>query len=289
MLQQPLVRRDRLTENKVAYADRADDPGYVALISHPFFESVARQLLRSSSVHLAEMSVNSRPPTGSPRPDASAQRDAWAKGCHIDLQITTADWNATPRRDLLAIWFWVDDVTADQAAMRILPGSHIPINAHWEAVLTKQQKSQLPRQHGLFPRPASTYPSFPEYIPEPPHFPFSECEPMPVAVPGNTAQIFTQSMLHSSWHNSDSRTRKGFVISWCDNSVGIGWDTVAQRDTLRDAFPRLRSRIAEWHPGREHIIIPQEQFKHRVSLYDPHWQNTFIPGKTLAHAPAARL
>ena len=67
--------RDRLTANEVKYSDRADDPGYVALISHPFFERVARQLLRSSSVHLAEMSVNSRPPSGRPQADAAWQRD----------------------------------------------------------------------------------------------------------------------------------------------------------------------------------------------------------------------
>jgi hypothetical protein len=26
----------------------------------------------------------------------------WLSGAHVDLQITSADWNATPRRDLLA-------------------------------------------------------------------------------------------------------------------------------------------------------------------------------------------
>lgn len=181
----------------MAYADRSDDPGYVALISHPFFEGVAQQLLRSSSVRLAEMSVNVRPPTGSPQADAAGQREAWASDCHIDLQITTTDWNATPRRDLLAIWFWLDAVPAERAAMRILPGSHLPINEvraassphhnvinrlisddtarkpqHWERVLTPHQKLQLPRQHGLFPRPSSVYPSFPEAVPEPQGFPY---------------------------------------------------------------------------------------------------------------------
>lgn len=280
--------RDRLTANEVKYSDRADDPGYVALISHPFFERVARQLLRSSAVHLAEMSVNSRPPSGRPQADAAGQRDAWASGCHIDLQITTTDFNATPRRDLLAIWFWVEDVPAERAAMRILPGSHIPIMDHWERVLTPEQKRQLPRQHGLFPRPSVTYPSFPEFIPEPPEFLYSQCEPMAVAVPANTAQIFTQSMLHSSWHNSDTQPRKGFVISWCDNSVPIGWDTAGQRDQLRDALPRLRRSIAKWKPGREHIALARQQIKHVVSLYEPHWENTFIPGKTAADTPPPR-
>ena len=131
-------------------------------------EGVAQQLLRSSSVRLAEMSVNVRPPTGSPQADAAGQREAWASDCHIDLQITTTDWNATPRRDLLAIWFWLDAVPAERAAMRILPGSHLPINEvraassphhnvinrlisddtarkpqHWERVLTPHQKLRI--------------------------------------------------------------------------------------------------------------------------------------------------
>jgi hypothetical protein len=45
--------------------------------------------------------------------------------------------------------------------MRILPRSHRPIMAHWEATLTPEQKALLPRQHGLFPRPAPSYPSYP--------------------------------------------------------------------------------------------------------------------------------
>lgn len=314
----------RLVQNEVGYAERADDAGYIRLISHPFFEGVAKQLLRSSSVHLAEMSVKELAP-------GERTGHGWESGCHLDWQITTADWNATPRRDLLAIWLWVEDVTPEMGAMRILPsvslspslhvslslarlqqtpslllpvllppltdglflsgsGSHLPINEHWERVLIPEQKQQLPRQHGLSPKPSESYPSYPEHIPETEAaFPYSECEPMPVAVPAGTAQIFTQSMLHASWENSSSATRKGFVICWCDATVPLGWDTASQRDRLLAALPGLRASVAKLRPGREHIVSTPEQFRHRVSLYEPRWGNTFLPGKTAADAPPSRL
>eukprot|EP01051_Picozoa_sp_SAG22_P001392 SAG22_NODE_54_length_23787_cov_12.917511_5_plen_355_part_00 len=275
--------RDRLAGRREKMAAYAGDAGFVALVSHPFFEAAAKQLLRSDSVHLAELNIHDRKPSGTEPADEAGRRAAWSNGCHIDLQITTADWNATPRRDLLAIWYWVDDVPAERGAMRILPRSHLSVNAHWDRVLTAEQKKQLPRQHGLFPHPSTAYPSYPEHIPEPPGFAYSECEPMPVAVPANTAQIFTQSMLHSSWENTDTVSRKAFVISWCDTTVPIGWDSVAQLDTRREMYPKLRASIARLQPGREHVVQDQNHF---VSSYEPHWETTFLPGKTAADAHA---
>ena len=113
----------RLVQNEVGYAERADDAGYIRLISHPFFEGVAKQLLRSSSVHLAEMSVKELAP-------GERTGHGWESGCHLDWQITTADWNATPRRDLLAIWLWVEDVTPEMGAMRILPSVSLSPSLH---------------------------------------------------------------------------------------------------------------------------------------------------------------
>jgi hypothetical protein len=104
----------RLHDNEDSYGDRADDAGYIRLISHRFFEGVAMQLLRSSSVHLAELNVKAVSP-------GERAGHVWESECHLDWQITTADWNSTPRRDLLAIWFWVEEVTPEMGAMRILP------------------------------------------------------------------------------------------------------------------------------------------------------------------------
>ena len=100
-------------------ADKASNPGFIRLIAHPFFERVAQQLLRAEDVRLAELGPQHRPPTPEqPQGDAAAQAERWAAGAHLDIQITTSDFQATPRRDLLAIWFWISDVTPERAAMR---------------------------------------------------------------------------------------------------------------------------------------------------------------------------
>jgi len=39
---------------------------------------------------------------------------------HIDWQITESDFEATPRRDLLALWLWISDVPVERAPMKIL-------------------------------------------------------------------------------------------------------------------------------------------------------------------------
>ena len=74
-------------------------------------------------MHVIELGPHERAGGASDKPDAETAKQIWRDGCHIDFQVTSADFNATPRRDLLGIWFWVTDVPADRAAMRILPGA----------------------------------------------------------------------------------------------------------------------------------------------------------------------
>ena len=120
---------------------KEQDEGFIRLISHPVFENIAKQVLRAEEVKLIELGATNRPPTDQPQAAPHLQREHWAKGAHIDLQITTADWNATPRRDLLALWLWVGDVSPDRAAMRVLPGSHRVIMRHWDSVLSAERIS----------------------------------------------------------------------------------------------------------------------------------------------------
>ena len=32
--------------------------------------------------------------------------EQWRSGMHLDVQITRTDWEASPRREMLAIWCW---------------------------------------------------------------------------------------------------------------------------------------------------------------------------------------
>ena len=130
------------------------------LISAPVFEQIAKQVLRSDRVFILE---TGRAGTGLERADANdrAQRNdwpekhgvrsEWANSMHIDVQVTTEDFEATPRREHLAIWFWLNDVPAERAAMRVLKGSHKPLGAHWQEMQERWKadpRASLPPQHG---------------------------------------------------------------------------------------------------------------------------------------------
>ena len=98
---------------------------------------------------------------------------------------------------------------------------------------------------------------------------------MPVAVRRGTAQVFTQSMLHSAWPNTDTEPRKGFIIAWAAAEVPVGF--VQNRcDGLRHLFPLMRASVAKWRPGREYIVPAADEFKHFVTGYEPAWPETFI-------------
>ena len=187
--------------------------------------------------------------------------------------------------------------------MRILPGSHIPIMAHWDKVLAPERRHLLPRVHGLTPKPNTSASAYPEYIPEPDGWSFTESEPHPVAVKRGTAQIFTQSMLHAGecndtvsclppsrsasntallstgWHNSTDIGRKGFIIGWAAAEVPVGF-VKGRRDGLFELFPPLRKNIAAFRPGREHIVPDRDEHIHFVTEYDPSWPETWIDGQT---------
>ena len=68
--------------------DREEDEGYIATIAQPFFEAVAKQMLRTDRVFTIEHGPHNRPPA-EPGPqhaglDAMAEHDAqaeWDNGC----------------------------------------------------------------------------------------------------------------------------------------------------------------------------------------------------------------
>jgi hypothetical protein len=130
---------DRLTMQELAgthsvaarkSAEKDADEGYLALISHPYLEEVAKQMLRSPRVRIIEDGPHVRPPQQPGPAQDVGEFDAarhWENGCHMDWQVSESNFTATPRLDLLAIWIWLNDVPQQRAAMRVLPGSHRPV------------------------------------------------------------------------------------------------------------------------------------------------------------------
>ena len=81
-----------------------NEPAYVSIMAHPWFEAVAQAVLRTDGVHLWwGLSPHNRPPSKGPPPPEEEQ---WAAGSHVDIQATMADWHATPRRHRVELWFW---------------------------------------------------------------------------------------------------------------------------------------------------------------------------------------
>ena len=106
--------------------DKCHDHGYLDTLTHPFFEEVAKQVipsaapspapptpaplqvLRAPAVQLLETNPHERAPgTGATK---------WGGG-HLDVQITRSGWDATPRREMLAIWLWCNGVPENRGAM----------------------------------------------------------------------------------------------------------------------------------------------------------------------------
>ena len=94
---------------KSGETDKSRDHAYLDTITHPFFEDVAKQVLRAPAVQLLETNPHDRPP--------GSGATSWSGG-HLDVQITRSGWDATPRREMLAVWLWCNGVPPNRGAMR---------------------------------------------------------------------------------------------------------------------------------------------------------------------------
>lgn len=260
---------DRL---KASGAPSYDDPDYVNTVQHPYFEEVAKKLLRAQAVQLWwGLAPHDRAPAPAPHGSTAEQ---WARGCHTDIQATWEDFNATPRRMRAELWLWLNDVPVNRGAMRILPGSHRPIMEYWSRVLTAEHKAELPRVHGLRPQPVTDKsPAFPEHVPDLTDTPWVEHEPKAFTAKRGQILILCSSSLHSAWQNEDTESRKAMGTAWVANGVRCGLPK-NQRDGVVAFFPKLRARL---NPERRHIV--PEDFDWVIeSGYEPRWEETFLPG-----------
>lgn len=248
-----------------------EDPDYLEVIQHPYFEEVAKKLLRAADVHLWwGLAPHGRHPAQPPYAPAA---DQWANGCHVDIQATWEDFVATPRRMRAELWFWLNDVPAERGAMRILPGSHRPIMEYWSRVLSPEHKAMLPRVHGLRPPPVTPRsPAYPEHVPDIDGTPWVQRQPVAATARRGQILILCSSMLHSAWQNEDSVPRKAMGTAWVAKGVPCGLPK-NQRDGLMEFFPELRRRL---RPERAHIAPDRFDWLFE-SGYEPKWPETFLP------------
>ena len=261
---------DRLKQNG---DEPYEEPGYVEVIQHPYFEEVAKKLLRANAVHLWwGLAPHERAPTNPPYTNS---RDQWARGCHVEIQATLEDFEATPRRRRAELRCWLNDEPADHGAMRILPGSHRAIMKHWSRVLSSEHKAQLPRVHGLRPAPVSeNAPAFPEYIPDIDELPWIEHQPVPAVARRGQILILCSAGLHSAWQNENTISRKAMGTSWVATGISCGLPK-NQRNAVMSFFPKLRNKL---RPERAHIVPDNFDWLFE-SDYQPKWEETFLPSR----------
>lgn len=247
-----------------------NDPDYVDVVQHPYFEEVAKRVLKAEAVHLWwGLSPHERQPWTGP---FDSERDQWANGCHTDIQATWEDFLATPRRMRAELWFWVNEVPRDRGAMRILPGSHRPIMEHWSRVLTPEHKKMLPRVHGLKPNPSENAAAYPEYVPELVDTPWLDQDPVPYDAKRGQILVLCSAGLHSAWQNKDSVPRKGLGTSWVAAGVPCGLPR-NQREDMLAFHAQLKGKLRS---DRAHIVPAGSDWVFE-SDYEPKWPETFLP------------
>ena len=264
----------------VTYTAPVYDQDFIDFIAHPFFETVTQQILRSQKVFLFECGPIERsytPPSSDPAKPEPTEQEQWESGMHLDVQLTRSDFEATPRREMLAIWVWLTDVPAEKGAMRVLKGSHQPLMDHWERTLTPERAASLPRVHGLRPRrPGADWVEETEYIPELEPTPFHLQVPTPMVAKRGQAQVFSQACLHAAARNTAAGgvSRKAFIMSWLPAGVAGGAEP-NRIAGLMEVYPEVRKRMRQ---GREHLIMDEKQRESLfVSTYEDKWPETFMP------------
>jgi hypothetical protein len=117
------------------------------------------------------------------------------------------------------------------------------------------------------------------YIPEPADFPYSSMEPMAVVAKRGQALIFTQSMLHAGWRNIDTVPRKGLIVSFAAAEVLFGSSLGGIFTGRRAHFSKLHAALANWAPGREHIVPTGEEVHPFPSSATERFEETFMVGR----------
>lgn len=99
-----------------AWPKLAYDSTTIEVLQHPWFEAVTKQALRTEQALFFQQSNNLVLPSGALDTHPDGQ---WEAGAHCDTQLTTSDWEATPRRTVLCFWLWLSDVPGpERGAMR---------------------------------------------------------------------------------------------------------------------------------------------------------------------------
>lgn len=153
--------------------------------------------------------------------------------------------------------------------MRVAPGSHRTLGAHWDLMKEMWSRGE--------PLPEGGLPGAEPRLGEVDLSSIAALEPRPVVAKRGEALVFTQSLVHAGWHNSDSQPRKAIYCTWIAaeavNGIG-GLATEAGEggiDEVRSIHPRIRWLLPA---DRQHIVITTEQLEEAVAGWREQWPPT---------------
>ncbi|MDA0745353.1 MAG: phytanoyl-CoA dioxygenase family protein [bacterium] len=200
------------------------DPELLELIQHPFFEEVAKQVLRAKTVYfyLAAMAMTH------PQPDA-----VWSYDQHTDIQYCLSDLDAVPKRMICSLFVWISDVNEKRAPMVFRPGSHRLIAA---------EREKDPELKGVTPQVVGTKM---DRLPDLPY-----ADPVPIVARAGQVSVLTTGMIHGASLNVDTVPRKALLITFTAEDVEILLPP-AQVDLKKAYDLELRQRL---RPDRVHIV-----------------------------------
>lgn len=199
------------------------EPALLDLIQHPFFEEVAKRVLRAEAIRFFQTAILAT----YPQPDGVFSYDQ-----HTDIQYSLEDWSQTPRRVVCSFFLWLTDVNAKRAPMMHRPGSHWLVARARSA--NQALKDAAPGIEGVKME----------------NLPPAYAEPEPVLARAGQASVLTTSMVHGGSTNVDTRPRKVMVLTYTAAGVDIGLpDAQAASKRIYDA--RLRELL---HPERAHLV-----------------------------------
>ena len=195
------------------------DPTLIAIMVDPFFESLAKRVLRASDVELVSYGI--RRTFG--RPDVVPRLEEE----HVDLRCTREDLNACPARFLCGGVLWLTDVDLENNPLHFRPGSHLLIAQHTE---------EHPETNTG------------EYQQTPPEMDYQEL--VPVLAKAGQYSLFGGPVVHAgSVSRSDNKERIAFFIEYKASEADFKFyvqeqdDMWAYLDEMRPLVPTQRRHI----------------------------------------------
>lgn len=214
----------RAARHRVGTTCSFEEPALLEILQHPFFEEVARRVLRAEDVRFFQTAIV----TSYPQPETPFRFDQ-----HVDIQYCLSDIHATPRRMICSYFLWLTDVSERRAPLMLRPGSHLLIAA---------ERERDPMLRAAPPAVAGVS------LPQLPALPYAD--PIPLTARAGQVSVLTTATVHGASVNMDVVPRKVMVITFTAAGVEIVLPP-AQAEQKRTYDQMLRRHL---RPDRAHIV-----------------------------------